>query len=98
MIKGWLVLLIFFPDVWKTGWYIGATLTADNHEQIQEIIINEIEKIVRNGVNEEELKQAKSVYLTNLIYSKDGSFQIADLINDAIAIGDWKDYLNFQNQ
>ena len=50
---------------------------------------------MENGVSEEELKQAKSVYLTNLIYSKDGSFKIADLINDGIAIGDWKDYFDF---
>ena len=45
-------------------------------------------------MTKDELKQAKSVYLTELIYSKDGSFQIADLINDGIAIGDWKDYFN----
>ena len=76
--------------------FIGATLTAETtHDQIQDILYDEIEKIAKNGVSEEELKQAKSVYLTNLIYSKDGPFQIADLINDGIAIGDWKDYFNF---
>ena len=74
---------------------IGATLTATtSHDQIQSILYDEIEKIAKDGVNEEELKQAKSVYLTNLIYSRDGSFQIAELINDGIAIGDWKDYFN----
>ena len=76
--------------------FFGATLTAETtHEQIQEILITEINKITEYGVSEDELKQAKSVYLTNLIYSKDGSFQIADLINDGIALGDWKDYINF---
>ena len=76
--------------------FIGATLTAETtHDQIQDILYAEIEKIAKNGVSEEELKQAKSVYLTNLIYSKDGPFQIADLINDGIAIGDWKDYFDF---
>ena len=76
--------------------FFGATLTAETtHEQIQKILSDEIEKIAENGVSDEELAQAKSVYLTNLIYSKDGSFQIADLINDGIAIGDWKDYINF---
>ena len=76
--------------------FIGATLTSETtHEQIQEILFTEIENIAENGVSKEELKQAKSVYLTNLIYSKDGSFQIADLINDGIAIGDWRDYFDF---
>ena len=76
--------------------FIGATLTAETtHDQIQDILNTEIEKIAQNGVSEEELKQAKSVYSTNLIYSKDGPFQIADLINDAIAIGDWRDFFNF---
>lgn len=76
--------------------FFGATLTAETtHEQIQEILFSEINKIVENGVTDDELKHAKSVYFTNLIYSKDGSFHIADLINDAIAIGDWTDYINF---
>ena len=76
--------------------FFGATLTAETtHEKIQNILYSEIEEIVENGVREEELEQAKSVYLTNLIYSKDGSFQIANLINEGIALGDWKDYLNF---
>ena len=71
-------------------------MTAETtHKQIQEILFSEIEKIAENGVSEEELRQAKSVYLTNLIYSKDGSFQIADLINDAISLGDWRDYFDF---
>ena len=76
--------------------FFGATLTAETtHQQIQEIILSEIKKIIENGVSQEELKQAKSVYLTNLIYAKDGSFQIANLINDGIALGDWKDTVNF---
>ena len=76
--------------------FFGATLTAETtHEQIQAILHDEIKKIIEDGVTEEELNQAKSVYLTNLVYSKDGSFQIADMINDGIALGDWTDYLNF---
>lgn len=76
--------------------FFGATLTAETtHEQIQTILFTEIDKLIENGVSDKELKRAKSVYLANLLYSKDGSFQIADLLNDAIALGDWTDYLNF---
>lgn len=76
--------------------FFGATLTAETtHDQIQEILFSEIEQLIENGVTDKELKYAKSVYLTNLIYSKDGSFYIADLINDGIALGDWTDYINF---
>ena len=73
----------------------GATLTAESsHKQIQEILLSEIKEIIENGVSEDELNQAKSVFLTNMIYSNDGSFQIANLINDSISLGDWKDYIN----
>ena len=76
--------------------FFGATLTAEtSHEEIQAILYAEIKKLAESGVSDEELEQAKSVYLTNLIYSKDGSFQVANLINDGIALGDWKDTFNF---
>ena len=75
--------------------FIGASLTTESsHEQIEAIINQEIDSLVKAGISEAELKRAKTVFQTNLIYARDGSQQIADLLNDAIALGDWKEFLN----
>lgn len=76
--------------------FVGATLTAESsHAQIEAILNRELDKLVESGVSKAELERAKTVFQTNLIYAKDGSQQIADLLNDAIALGDWKEYSNF---
>ena len=73
----------------------GAFLTdQSDHESVETILIREIEKVITDGISEEELNRARSVYLNNQLFSKDGTYLIADQINDAIAIGDWKDYHN----
>lgn len=78
--------------------FVGATLTTESsHEQIEEILNLEIDKLIKEGVSQAELDRAKTVFQTNLIYAKDGSYQIADLLNDAISLGDWKEFLNFSN-
>ena len=73
----------------------GAFLTnQSDHESVEAILVNEIEKIISDGISEEELNRARSVYLNSQLFAKDGTYLIADQINEAIAIGDWKDYHN----
>ena len=73
---------------------LGAALTeTSSHESIQAIILNEINILIDKGVSKNELDRARSVLLNDKIYAQDGSYSIADDLNDAIAIGDWKDYL-----
>jgi len=85
----------YAPQLRDPGLFLlAAYLTADaTHEETEEIIEDEIKKIIRNGVTEDELKQAKSVIRANVIYGRDGSYAIADQLNEAIAMGDWTKYI-----
>ena len=77
----------------------GATLTANtSHEQIQDILLKTVGSVSKHGITDDELDRAKINFKTNLIYAKDGSFNIADALNDAIALGDWEYYLKISDQ
>lgn len=78
---------IFTPYVFLAP---GAT-----HEEVEEIILSEIEKIKTDGVTEDELQRAISQITAETAYGRDGSFSIASQINEAIAMGDWTFYVNY---
>jgi zinc protease len=74
---------------------LGAYLTAEaTHEETEAIILNEIKKLIGGGVTVDELARAKSVIQANTVYGRDGPYAIADQINEAIAMGDWTNYVN----
>ena len=78
---------IFTPYVFLAP---GAT-----HEEVEEIILSEIEKIKKDGVTEDELQRAISQITAETAYGRDGSFSIASQLNEAIAMGDWTFYVNY---
>ena len=59
------------------------------HEDVEKIILNEYELIKKNGVTAEEIARAKGQIRTQLAFSRDGSYSIEYVLNEAIAIGDW---------
>jgi zinc protease len=72
----------------------GAYLTPDaTHDETEAIILDEIEKLINGGVDQDELARAKSVIKASTVYGRDGSFAIAEQINEAIAMGDWTSYV-----
>ena len=74
---------------------LGAYLTAEaTHQETEAIILNEIKKLIGGGVTADELARAKSVIQANTVYGRDGPYAIADQINEAIAMGDWTNYVN----
>ncbi|MDA3861054.1 MAG: pitrilysin family protein [Melioribacteraceae bacterium] len=78
---------IFTPYVFLSP---GAT-----HNEVEEIILAEIEKIKTDGITEDELQRAISQITAETAYGRDGSFSIASKINEAIAMGDWTFYVNY---
>jgi zinc protease len=73
---------------------LAAYLTPDaTHEETEAIILDEIKKLISGGVTEDELARAKSVIQANTVYGRDGPYAIANQINDAIAMGDWTNYV-----
>jgi zinc protease len=73
----------------------GAYLTPDaTHEAVEAIILEEVDALVSGGVSEDELARAKSVIEASTFYGRDGPYQIADQVNEAIAMGDWTSYVS----
>ncbi|WP_438481260.1 M16 family metallopeptidase [Oleiharenicola lentus] len=82
----------YFKD--PTLFIIFAALAPGaTHEQVEKIIIEEIEKIKKDGVTQQETDAAVAKLLTDVAFSRDGSFSIAGIINEDIAVGDWQNYV-----
>ncbi|TVP79841.1 MAG: insulinase family protein [Puniceicoccaceae bacterium] len=86
----------FAPQLRDPGLFIfGAYLTPDaSHQAVEAIILEEVGSLTSSGVGQDELARAKSVIAANNFYGRDGPYQIADQINEAIAMGDWSAYVN----
>lgn len=68
---------------------------ATTHEKAEKILLDEYEKIVKEGFTEDELKRAKSQIKTDISFGMDGPFNTAGVLNESIALGDWTYVLNF---
>jgi zinc protease len=71
-----------------------AMAPGSTHEQVEKIMKEEIEKIKQEGVTQEETDAAIAKLLTDVAFSRDGSFSIAGIINEDIAVGDWTNYVH----
>ncbi|OEK08338.1 peptidase M16 [Flavivirga aquatica] len=65
-----------------------------DHEEINDQMIEMINKIKNEGVSQEDVNRIVAKLNTQTILSRDGSGSIASQLNEAIAGGDWKDYIN----
>ncbi len=59
------------------------------HGEVEAIIVQEIERLKKDGVTETELKAAAAKTAADAAFKLDGSFGIAGNINEYIAAGDW---------
>ena len=86
----------FAPQLHDPGLFIfGAYLTPEaTHEEAEAVILKEIETLISGGVDLDELIRAKSVIQAGTFYGRDGTYGIADQINENIAMGDWSAYVN----
>tara|TARA_B110001450_G_scaffold220076_1_gene215373 strand:- start:18 stop:2783 length:2766 start_codon:yes stop_codon:yes gene_type:complete len=66
---------------------------SSNHEDINEKIILVLNNIKKNGVAQVDLDRVVAKSRANDILRRDGSFAIAGVINEAIAAGDWTNYI-----
>jgi zinc protease len=68
------------------------------HEQVEQALLAEVEKLRTGGVSAEEVSRAANQRLARLAYGRDGSFAIAGQINEAIAVGDWTVYVSLPDK
>lgn len=78
------------PSLFMFAAYLSAEAT---HEETEKIILDEINALILGGISEDELTRAKAVVAASTQYGRDGSYAIADQINEAIAMGDWSQYI-----
>ncbi len=70
-----------------------ATLTQGTaHEKAEKVIMDELARVVENGVTGGEIKRALATLRASLAYDRDGSYAIASALNEALAMGDWTFY------
>jgi zinc protease len=62
------------------------------HEQVEKVLLEEIERLKREGVTESEVATALGKYAAATAFGRDGAFSIAGNLNEAIAAGDWTLY------
>lgn len=65
------------------------------HKEVEEIVLQEIDKIKSDGVTEDELNRVINQITAETAYERDGSFSIASQLNEAIAKGDWTFYVDY---
>ena len=59
------------------------------------IITKEINDIQKNGITKRELSTAQAKVEAGEAYSRDGVYSILDVLNEAIAMGDWTFYTQY---
>ena len=65
------------------------------HEKVEQAVLEALETVKRDGVKDEEVTRAVSQLLAQRAYGRDGSFAIADDLNEDIAVGDWTLFYRF---
>ncbi len=66
---------------------------GSKHEEVEKIILEEVEKVKTAGVTDAEVATAVGKITAATAYARDGSFQIASVLNEDIAAGDWSLYV-----
>jgi zinc protease len=59
------------------------------HGEVEKIVLQEIERLKKEGVSAGELKAAIAKTLADAAFKRDGSFAVAGNLNECIAAGDW---------
>ena len=75
---------------------IFAYLAPDqDHETVEDAILETIEDIKNKGVTQEELDRARSQLHAQIAFDRDGPMRVASQLNEALAAGDWKLYTQY---
>lgn len=74
---------------------IDITLTPGiAHETAEERTLREIERLKTEPVSESELRKAKNIIVTQLIYLRDSPFGVLNAMGEAEAAADWRLYVD----
>jgi zinc protease len=72
-----------------------ALAPGATHDQVEEALWAEIDKIKSSGVTAAEVARVKQQYVAADAYKRDGTAGVASELNEWIAVGDWTLYVTF---
>ena len=70
-----------------------AMAPGATHDQVEKIMLEEIERLKKDGVTQVEVDAAVAKQIADLAFQRDGSFAIAGQLNEHIATGDWQNFV-----
>jgi zinc protease len=65
------------------------------HEQVEQAISAEIERVRKEGVTTSELTRAVAQHQADQAYRRDGTANVAFALNDWVGVGDWTQFFAF---
>lgn len=78
---------------------LSAELAEDvKHEVVEREMVAQIEAIKSKGVTAQEVQTAVAKFIAERAFSTDGTFEMANAINDCIAVGDWSLYVTLEDK
>ncbi|MFO1408378.1 MAG: pitrilysin family protein [Steroidobacteraceae bacterium] len=77
------------PSLFQVYAYVAPGV---GHAEVEKVLNEEIERLRRDGVTDQEVATALAKYESATAFARDGSFSIASVLNETIAAGDWTLY------
>ena len=75
--------------------YVMAMLAPDvTHQAVEDILSEELRRVAEEGVEDTEVARAMSNVRAQEAFLRDGPFSVASQLNEAIAAGDWRLYVD----
>ena len=72
-----------------------ALAPGTDHARVEKILRDQIAAVVKQGVTEEELRKAVNQIEADVIFERDTTDQVAGSLTEAIAIADWRWYVDY---
>ncbi len=73
--------------------FFGSLAPGATHAQVEQAMLAEVDTLQKTGVTSAEVAAAVAKLQASLAFARDGSFAIAGVLNEAIAVGDWTLYV-----
>jgi len=72
-----------------------AIAPGTDHARAEKIVRDELARVVREGVTEDEVKKAQNQIEADVIFERDTTDQVAGSLTEAIAVADWRWYVDY---
>jgi len=72
-----------------------ALAPGTDHARIEKILREEVGRVVREGVTAEEVEKARNQIEADVIFERDTTDQVAGALTEAIAVADWRWYVDY---